>query len=605
MKNLVDLVQGIIDRISLEISVSEVVGSKLTVCNTLFLTENKTVTIDGLEYTVADFSLNNWLEVTPKGHSMPVPTNTTTLTAPSITFLQGTPISANNEYQQLSLKTSDKTPFIWLVEPYSYDEQPFDSSIDVEFKGKLLFLDWADKDMLNSKHNDLAIKPMNNLKEAFINVINEDFNFKRLETTKSLTRPRFGVYQSDKGAKKQIIEDELSGVEFDLDLKVYDASVCCATSEDLPINTYATVKNTDDSYNVTFPNGGTQIVPDSEVSNSDDSYIVSLPATNSLEIPDITHTDSDLTHVILPGQVAMICSPFIDAIVENTDASYSTTVANGGTLVVPNTTQVIKDSAGTVLHNNSIPSTTSEDQIIVDSVVSNSDVSYSVNVKAEDNLILPDIINVDSDGSNVPTPAQTPFVSTLCPVKVGIAYTPVQLTDQTISYRVGDNGYHNGIGTYNYTNPVYPVNYAQLSNFLTLVSENSFGNFSRYTDINGLQVYADNYVIDHYRNLGIYRIRLGSGTWNTHIDTAEASTQNGFTDWRLANNSEVSSMLNYGQLSIFTGSPLITIGGVIIRTSTTRRASTTNAWYFSGSSGVLNPIGKTTNQNAVMVRTHF
>ena len=87
------------------------------------------------------------------------------------------------------------------------------------------------------------------------------------------------------------------------------------------------------------------------------------------------------------------------AIVENSDASYQTTVASGGTLVVPNTsvvlknsalttisttalpsavsgnvtvpdtTDIIKDSSGATLYTNVIPSATTDNQTITDSTV--------------------------------------------------------------------------------------------------------------------------------------------------------------------------------------------------------------------------------------------
>ena len=232
MTNLVDIIQFIINQINLNLEVSSVVGDKLFVCETtLHLTVTKVVIIDGLEYTVTDFSLNEWVQVEPLGHSTPVPSDTIVMIAPGITFLHGDPYSTNAEYLQLSTATLSKTPFIWLLESYEYDDLPRDSSIELSFDARLFFLDWANEPKwLNNDHNKYAIKPMQNLQKAFINVINRDFNFKTLESVKSIVRPRFGVTIKGQGneaqPKEKIIDEDLSGVDSKMKIEVYDTSSC-------------------------------------------------------------------------------------------------------------------------------------------------------------------------------------------------------------------------------------------------------------------------------------------------------------------------------------------------------------------------------------------
>lgn len=232
MDNLVDIIQSIIDQIDLDIKVKNVDVDKIFVCRTtLHLTNTKVVIIDGKEYTVIDFELNKWVQVKPKGHTDPVPVDVTIITAPKITFLHGAPYSANNEYLQLSPRTLNKTPFIWLVEGYEFEDLPRDSSIEAAFDAHLLFLDWAGENKwLNEEHNEKNIKPMNNLKNEFIDVINNDFNFKSLGSVKSISRTRFGVQVTDgKGntnPKKKIIDEDLSGVESKMKIEVFDVSSC-------------------------------------------------------------------------------------------------------------------------------------------------------------------------------------------------------------------------------------------------------------------------------------------------------------------------------------------------------------------------------------------
>ena len=71
---------------------------------------------------------------------------------------------------------------------------------------------------------------------------------------------------------------------------------------------------------------------------------------------------------------------------------------------------LIKDSGGLILYTKEIASGQTAVTSILDSVVKNSDDSYNVNVLAQGELILPDVENIDSDGTPTLTPAQRPFI---------------------------------------------------------------------------------------------------------------------------------------------------------------------------------------------------
>ena len=228
MNNLVDIVQSIIDQIELDIDVKSVTGDKVFVCETtLHLTITKIVTINTLEYEVIDFDFNNWVQLKGVGHTTAIPSTTKIMTAPKIYFFHGDPVSTNAEYLELSTLTLNKTPFIWLLESYEYDDLPRDSSIDMAFDARIFGLDWAnEKKWKNNDHNKNVIKPMQNLINAFVEVINEDFNFKSIGTVRTTVRPRFGVKLKEGSPKKKIIDEDLSGVDSKMKIEVYDASSC-------------------------------------------------------------------------------------------------------------------------------------------------------------------------------------------------------------------------------------------------------------------------------------------------------------------------------------------------------------------------------------------
>jgi len=87
------------------------------------------------------------------------------------------------------------------------------------------------------------------------------------------------------------------------------------------------------------------------VTNSDDSYMQTVASGATLELPDVTHTDSDGAEVVLPAM-----TPF------------EATLCEGGGPCDP-ATAVVKNSAGTVLETESIPSGDSADIFIADAAL--------------------------------------------------------------------------------------------------------------------------------------------------------------------------------------------------------------------------------------------
>ncbi len=190
--------------------------------------------------------------------------------------------------------------------------------------------------------------------------------------------------------------------------------------------------------------------------------------------------------------------------------------------------------------------------------------------------------------------------------KAGIAYSRPMLTNQKVSYSVGDDGWHFINGTYNYTPPTNPLSIASLSDSLTLVDNNAFGNKDRFTDINGLQVYSDNYFIDHWSGLGYTNLVHDSKNWEDGITFANNSTLNGFNDWRITNINELDNLfLKYGALPL-DYTPINTykfLGN--LHTSTTRFANTAQDFYIATSNATRSVAPKTGIYKFVIVRNHY
>ena len=241
-------------------------------------------------------------------------------------------------------------------------------------------------------------------------------------------------------------------------------------------------------------------------------------------------------------------------------------------------TYTIKDRDETTLYSGSIVSGGNLNQYIENTTVEVNDTSFA-DVPAQGYLNIP----VEYENGTPVGTINAGVVEIPNPItQSGIAYQRPSLTGQITSYRTGDDGWNLANGIYNYTPPTYPTSFAKLdlaavSPFTTLLHNNAFGNKNRFTDDSGGQTYANDYVIDHLTGLGYYRIVQGaSNNWDTNIDNAVASTQGGFTDWRVCNFQEYDiiadrSMVafNYSPFNL-TGSPIS-----VFQTSTTRNDTTT------------------------------
>jgi hypothetical protein len=348
---------------------------------------------------------------------------------------------------------------------------------------------------------------------------------------------------------------------------------------------------------------------------------------------ELVDTDGNVlqTGSIPSGGTSTIVAP--DGTVENSDGSYTATVASGGTLILPDetinlvdefgnpintftfpvytdpniditsycpapadATAVLKDTLGNTLSTTNIPSGTSDDIIAPDADVENSDASYTATIESGGTLVLPDSdvnvngnlegtvvsvqpIDIDvTDGTNPVTPDAITISGNTVTIEVPAASAPVgatlMKTGQTTSYRTGDDG---------------DIEAGRATDFFTLASNNPFGNTNRFTDELGGTAYANNIVIDWSTFdgatvLGWYRVGGGSttATWNSCIDNALAVSIGTFTSgWRLPNVQEIMSICNMATSRYITYSPINGVNAnASFWTSTTNPGGTTQAVRF-------------------------
>ena len=173
-------------------------------------------------------------------------------------------------------------------------------------------------------------------------------------------------------------------------------------------------------------------------------------------------------------------------------------------------------------------------------------------------------------------------------------------TGQTTSYKPGDDGdREDGRGV----------------DFFTLDCNNPFGNNNAWTDENGLQVYGNNYGINHQgEGLGWYLLTRGSLNWDTVMLNILTENTLGYDDWfvpnikqlfELANFEDVvglSSVLNYAPINIFGLS-----GTQSFWSGTSRKpVGSTQAMFMANSTQqTVNSAVKTNNRHMVICRKHY
>lgn len=229
MEDFTTLIAQLIESIDLTIPVREidVNRNRVYLCKTLFLTTKYKVTdSERNEYQVTDWSNNEWVELSPIGAS-PDPFNDVVIECPEVYYLHGTPISVNSEFMQLDGNVPDKTPLVWLNENYREELPGRGSSIEREVTPDLFFIDEQGQSFTNADHHRFVIQPMLNLYFAFVEAVKEDRRFKRIDTTMTIPRSRFGVYFENRGNERKIIDAPLSAVQVQPTLIKYKEACNC------------------------------------------------------------------------------------------------------------------------------------------------------------------------------------------------------------------------------------------------------------------------------------------------------------------------------------------------------------------------------------------
>ncbi len=169
-------------------------------------------------------------------------------------------------------------------------------------------------------------------------------------------------------------------------------------------------------------------------------------------------------------------------------------------------------------------------------------------------------------------------------LKSGIAFCRAQLTGATVSHDDFDDYWHVLNEPYP-ADPTNPTHTASLLDFFTLNENNAHGNKFRYVDENGLQVFGNGLVYDHYRGNILSLVEQSDGLiWSLKLASAKTLVINGISGFRMPNIKEESTLHNSGlipsQGSTLNYFPFNIVNFGAHVTSTTRPDVVTNVLRF-------------------------
>lgn len=170
---------------------------------------------------------------------------------------------------------------------------------------------------------------------------------------------------------------------------------------------------------------------------------------------------------------------------------------------------------------------------------------------------------------------------------LAILSAELQKTDQTASYRTGDDG---------------DYGYGRDDDFLTLPADNPFGSTFKFTDELGGQTFTNGIAIDWSTSNGTevlgWRITAsaGSQSWDNAIDGALLVSIGTFTTgWFLPNAIQLDSIKNFSTSRYLNYAPFNITGNDKYWSSTTYISATTQAFNLGSQASVgMRSVAKTT-----------
>jgi hypothetical protein len=467
--NPIKILDEVLQGVSLTVNISAIVDNgggsyTLTVDNTYYLNRLSTITIDAVEYTVTDFTINTELVVS--GDSLPTATS---FTINQPLFLYGNPQMVSAEIVKRQDNNTLTYPYIWAVEISTTSKNLNPSAAVKATKSfNLFFFDTVDREnWVIEDHYNQDIYPLSNYIDYFFTILKSrrDLFDSDSITWNETNHVNFGDYIQDQGNREKILNDNITGIQVQAEVP-FMAQGCGFTSVTkncLPVS-------------VTF--NGLSVTPTQ--SGGVKNVVVVNDAVPSVQVGSVTLDNENNLNIEVP--------------------------AAGG------------DPVSTSMNGVGLTDTPAGE-------------TKAFTIRYEDDS--PVVVTTITDNANT-------FIGEV-PNNVSPVNTAnLMKTGQVTAVYAGDDGSNQ---------------FGRNSNFTTL--EGSAGDYphnslNRFCDLDGLQVYGDDIVVDMAtwkqttgQVLMWYRVPSSSMPGNTAISDAQTQTYGSFTDWFVPNVLQLDSIFNW------------------------------------------------------------
>jgi hypothetical protein len=194
-----------------------------TICPNVFHSRvNSIVKINNIAYNVISFTEN-----TVKYSSLIAPVVGDVFEPPVMKFFNGTPFMINSELSTID-NFRDKLPMFYLYEVLrDRFVEDVESSIERESSMRWFVMDEAQFDNWDTnKHYSNTIKPMFNYWFGFKEYLKKNKLIGLLPDHELVYHAKFGISINQNGHVKQLIPDEVSGVEVAINLAIKKTDEC-------------------------------------------------------------------------------------------------------------------------------------------------------------------------------------------------------------------------------------------------------------------------------------------------------------------------------------------------------------------------------------------
>lgn len=238
-KDTVDAVKELVSELTPIYIIKEAIDNgdgtfTLSTNRTYWLTINKRITIDSIEYRITAFEINVSITIKPITTGDPIPT-VTFFTIPAPLFFHGVTLMAVDE-QGKNKDPNGRIPFVWLYE--ILDETVIKDEFDPwgrSSKPQLFFMDESSlENWTSADHKTNVLEPMRQMVELFFEKINdsEGDKYKEILTSSQIARANWGKFITDLGSVKKFFNDDLSGHQVGFDF-VMSKTECDTRSENV------------------------------------------------------------------------------------------------------------------------------------------------------------------------------------------------------------------------------------------------------------------------------------------------------------------------------------------------------------------------------------